>query len=114
MSPYKFKGPGGAGAAEPWVHVVPMPDGFRGKHRGHTRATGEAYGEEAGRVMARAGQGLAAFFVESLLSCGGQIVLPPGYLETTFAQVRAAGGLAVVDEVKVGFGRVGSHFWGFQ
>jgi 4-aminobutyrate aminotransferase-like enzyme len=114
MSPYKFKGPGGAGVAEPWVHVVPMPDSYRGGHRGHTRATGEAYGADAGRVIAHAGENLAAFFVESLLSCGGQIVLPPGYLETTFAHVRAAGALAVVDEVQVGFGRVGSHFWGFQ
>jgi 4-aminobutyrate aminotransferase-like enzyme len=52
--------------------------------------------------------------VESLLSCGGQIVPPPGYLATAFRAVRDAGALAVVDEVQVGFGRVGSHFWGFE
>jgi len=57
---------------------------------------------------------VAAFFVESLLSCGGQIVLPPGYLDAAFARVRAAGGVCVVDEVQVGFGRVGDAFWGFQ
>jgi len=28
--------------------------------------------------------------------------------------VRAAGGVAIADEVQVGFGRVGSHLWGFQ
>ncbi|HUF46950.1 MAG TPA: aminotransferase class III-fold pyridoxal phosphate-dependent enzyme [Vicinamibacterales bacterium] len=113
-SPYKFMGPGGSGVAEPWVHVVPMPDGYRGVHRGATRATGVAYGDEVGRVLAAAPAPVAAFLTESLMSCGGQIVPPPGYLETAFAHVRRAGGLCIVDEVQTGFGRVGSHFWGFE
>ncbi|MFN2105653.1 MAG: aminotransferase class III-fold pyridoxal phosphate-dependent enzyme, partial [Candidatus Promineifilaceae bacterium] len=48
------------------------------------------------------------------LGCGGQIVLPDGYLQEAFAHVRAAGGVCIADEVQVGFGRVGSHFWGFE
>ena len=32
ISPYKFNGPGGSGKP-PWVHVVPMPDVYRGEHR---------------------------------------------------------------------------------
>jgi len=48
------------------------------------------------------------------LGCGGQIVLPDGYLPEAFAHVRAAGGVCIADEVQVGFGRVGSHFWGFE
>ena len=51
---------------------------------------------------------------ESVLGCGGQIVLPEGYLQEAFAHVRAAGGVCIVDEVQVGFGRVGSHFWAFE
>ena len=31
-SPYKFNGPGGAGRP-PWVHVVPVPDVYRGAYR---------------------------------------------------------------------------------
>src|SRR5687768_6220442 len=31
-----------------------------------------------------------------------------------FTHVRKAGGVCIVDEVQVGFGRVGSHFWGFE
>jgi len=54
------------------------------------------------------------FIGESILSCGGQIVLPEHYLENVFKTVRAAGGLCIMDEVQVGFGRVGSHFWGFE
>jgi 4-aminobutyrate aminotransferase-like enzyme/Ser/Thr protein kinase RdoA (MazF antagonist) len=56
----------------------------------------------------------AAFFAESLQGCGGQLVYPSGYLSTAFAAVRAAGGVCVADEVQVGFGRVGEHFWGFE
>ena len=28
--------------------------------------------------------------------------------------MRAAGGLCVADEVQIGFGRIGEHFWGFE
>jgi hypothetical protein len=62
----------------------------------------------------RAGGGLSAFICESILSCGGQIVLPEGYLPEVYRQVRAAGGVCIADEVQVGFGRVGSHFWAFE
>ncbi len=32
----------------------------------------------------------------------------------TFEHVREVGGVCVADEVQVGFGRVGTHFWGFE
>lgn len=113
-SPYKFMGPGGAGRPEPWVHVVPLPDGYRGTHRGSDRATGVAYGEDAADVIAKAGRPIAGFITESLPSCGGQIVPPPGWLDTAFGHVRKAGGVCIADEVQVGFGRVGTHFWAFE
>ena len=47
-------------------------------------------------------------------SVGGQIVFPPGYLADAYARVRAAGGVCIADEVQVGFGRLGTHFWGFE
>lgn len=31
-----------------------------------------------------------------------------------FRYVRGAGGVFIADEVQVGFGRVGKHFWSFQ
>ena len=114
MSPYKFNGPGGTGVPRPWVHVAPCPDGFRGGYRGSDRATGEAYGDAVGEVLRRASASVAAFFAEPLMSCAGQIVPPDGYFETAFHHVRGAGGVCVIDEVQTGFGRVGSHFWGFE
>ena len=56
----------------------------------------------------------AAFIVESLICCGGQVVLPDGYLQEMHRIVRGAGGLAIADEVQTGFGRVGSHMWAFE
>ena len=31
-----------------------------------------------------------------------------------YDEVRAAGGVCIADEVQIGFGRVGAHFWGFE
>jgi len=42
------------------------------------------------------------------------VVFPPGYLAEVYRHVRAAGGVCIADEVQVGFGRLGTHFWGFE
>jgi 4-aminobutyrate aminotransferase-like enzyme len=113
LSPYKYDGAGGEGR-RPHVHEVPMPDPYRGALHGPD--AGERHAEAVARAAeeARAGGGLAAFFCESMFGCGGQVDPPPGYLTAAFEHVRAAGGLCVADEVQVGFGRVGSHFWAFE
>jgi 4-aminobutyrate aminotransferase-like enzyme len=59
-------------------------------------------------------RGVAAFIAESVLGCGGQIVLPDNYFAEAYRHVRAAGGVCIADEVQVGFGRVGTHWWGFE
>jgi 4-aminobutyrate aminotransferase-like enzyme len=69
---------------------------------------------EATSEVQSTGNKLAAFFCESLMGCAGQIVLPDNYLEHAFEHVRNAGGVCVADEIQVGFGRVGTHFWGFE
>jgi len=116
LSPYKFDGPGGAGPG-PGVHKVAMPDPYRGAYRG--------YGEEAGRRYAADAAGLidaltasghqpAAFLSEAIVSGGGQVEPPAGYLARVYAAVRDAGGVCIADEVQIGFGRMGTHFWGFE
>jgi len=115
ISPYKFDGPGGKGAP-PTTHVALMPDPYRGKYTGTGRETGVAYANHVQQLITTLqGQGneVASFITESVLGCGGQIVLPDGYLAAAYDHVHAAGGLCIADEVQVGFGRVGSHFWGF-
>jgi len=91
-----------------------MPDVYRGPHRGDD--AGIRYAEAVSNAAQDAEEngGVAAFFCESAVSCGGQIILPPGYLHEAYAAVRAAGGVCVADEVQTGFGRAGSHFWMFE
>lgn len=116
VSPYKFNGPGGTGAP-PWVHTVPIPDTYRGPFRADDPQAGLRYAqavrEAVGRIR-QAGRRPAAFLCESLPSSAGQIVLPPGYLTEAYRHLRAAGGVCIADEVQVGVGRVGTHWWGFQ
>ncbi len=115
ISPYKHAGPGGAGAPA-HVHVVPMPDAYRGRYCGDPQAAEKFAGHvaEAAQRAAAEGHPVGAFMAESLLSCGGQVVLPGGYLAAAYRYARAAGAVCIADEVQVGFGRVGSHFWGFE
>ncbi len=116
ISSYKFDGPGGKGAKQ-GVHITPMPDAYRGLYRGNTAATGKQYADHLGLIAGEvrdAGRGVAAFICESVISCGGQVTLPMGYLSNAAAQVRAAGGLYIADEVQTGCGRHGAHFWAFQ
>ena len=116
ISPYKFDGPGGRGR-KPWVHVAPLADDYRGRYRRDDHAAGEKYADHVREIVSSLrsdGRGLAAFIAETLPSVGGQIVFPPGYLAQAFAFVREAGGVCIADEVQVGFGRLGTHFWGFE
>ncbi len=115
VSPYKFKGKGGSGKST-HVEVLPMPDTYRGLHQKNLDNVGELYAEHAVEKIASLNQrgGLAAFIGETILSCGGQIEPPPGYLKSVYEKVRASGGICIADEVQTGFGRMGSHFWAFE
>ncbi|SVB89639.1 uncharacterized protein METZ01_LOCUS242493, partial [marine metagenome] len=116
LSPYKFDGPGGQGIP-PRVHRTMMPDPYRGRYKGYGAAAGTEYGQEVqhaiDQIHQQAGY-VCGFIAESLLGCGGQIVMPDGYLKEAYARVRDAGGVCIADEVQVGFGRAGSHYWGFE
>src|SRR5207248_10058825 len=57
---------------------------------------------------------VAAFIAESIQGVGGCVVFPDGYLKNAYEHVRAAGGICIADEVQAGFGRTGTHFWGFE
>jgi 4-aminobutyrate aminotransferase-like enzyme/Ser/Thr protein kinase RdoA (MazF antagonist) len=115
ISPYKFDGPGGRGR-KPWVHVAPLPDDYRGPFKRDDPEAGKKYAAAVGRLTGEAAAtgGPAAFIAETLPSVAGQIVLPRGYLAEAYRLVRAAGGVCIADEVQVGFGRLGTHFWGFE
>ena len=114
ISPYKHNAPGGEGPPD-FVYSIPLPDSFRGIYRGDN-CTAD-YVNEVKKVIYKindSSKTLSAFFVEALMGCGGQIVLPEGFLKKSFELVRKSGGLCIADEVQIGFGRMGTDFWGFE
>lgn len=57
---------------------------------------------------------IAGFIAETIQGVGGAVELAPGYLKLVYDIVRKAGGVCIADEVQTGFGRTGSHYWGFE
>lgn len=116
LSPYKFDSKGGSGQ-QPYIHKAMSPDLYRGNYRYDDADAGQKYATDVENIiqgLSKKGTGIAAFICETLLGVGGQIPLPDGYLKAVYHHVRAAGGLCIADEVQVGFGRIGEHFWGFE
>lgn len=97
-----------------WVHTVDAPNTYRGKYRGteSSRYADEAVAEV--ERLAAAGTPVGAFIAETFYGNAGGIALPNGYLDAVYGAVRKHGGLAVADEVQVGYGRLGEWFWGFE
>jgi 4-aminobutyrate aminotransferase-like enzyme len=99
----------------PWVHTVLAPNTFRGRFRGPD--TGPRYVENVRQVIGeavRSGRAPAAFVCEAVYGNAGGVPLPDGYLRGAYEAVREVGGLCIADEVQVGYGRLGRHFWGFE
>ena len=118
-SHYKFARPAAKGGFAPPddVHVVPLPDPYRGGFTPDDAGAAECYAAHVERVCAELtarGRRVSAMLAEPLIGCGGQVVPPPGWLARSFEHVRAAGGVCIADEVQVGFGRVGTHWWAFE
>jgi 4-aminobutyrate aminotransferase-like enzyme len=40
--------------------------------------------------------------------------MPDGYLAGAYEEIRSRGGVSIADEVQVGYGRLGHHFWGVE
>ncbi len=116
LSPYKYKRKGGKGRPD-HVFEATIPDSYRAPESWplaeHGRRFAESIAEQIEKMKAQ-GRAPAFFIAESIPSVAGQVFLPEGYLREVYAMVRAAGGVCIADEVQVGFGRVGSHWWAFE
>jgi alanine-glyoxylate transaminase/(R)-3-amino-2-methylpropionate-pyruvate transaminase len=107
---WKFNVPHGFGVQ----HTV-LPDTYRGPHGKDDPEAGRKYADDVKSLIQFGSSGtLAGFIAESVQGVGGTVVYPDGYLRHAYGHVRAAGGLCIADEVQTGFGRTGTHFWGFE
>jgi alanine-glyoxylate transaminase/(R)-3-amino-2-methylpropionate-pyruvate transaminase len=97
------------------VHHAIAADPYRGLWGRDDPDAGKKYADDVKEVLnfATSGQ-VAAFIAESIQGVGGCVVFPDGYLKHVYEHVRAAGGLCIADEVQAGFGRTGTHYWGFE
>jgi alanine-glyoxylate transaminase/(R)-3-amino-2-methylpropionate-pyruvate transaminase len=97
------------------VHHAIAADPYRGLWGHADPEAGRKYADDVKEVLnfATSGQ-VAAFIAESIQGVGGCIVFPDGYLKHVYEHVRGAGGLCIADEVQAGFGRTGTHYWGFE
>jgi len=109
-STWKFNVPHSFG-----VHHALAPDTYRGPWGSDDPQAGEKYAGDVKSVLQFATSGkVAAFIAESIQGVGGAVVFPDGYLARAYEHVRAAGGVCIADEVQAGFGRTGTHYWGFE
>lgn len=97
------------------VHHAMAPDPYRGLWGRDDVDAGKKYAADVKELIdfATSGQ-VAAFIAESIQGVGGCVVFPDGYLKHAYEHVRAAGGICIADEVQTGFGRTGTHYWGFE
>src|ERR1700731_1257194 len=97
------------------VHHAIAPDPYRGLYGYDDPQAGRKYADDVLNVIQYANPGrIAGFIAESIQGVGGVVVFPDGYLEHAYEHVRGAGGVCIADEVQAGFGRTGTHYWGFE
>ena len=113
ISPYKYKGLGGFNPP-PYVHEIPTPNLYKGLYKGITSI------EKCLETFTKCAKKLSTdgfkptFIFESFMGCGGQIPLPASFLKNACEIIHDLGGICIADEIQVGFGRIGKHFWGFN
>ena len=109
-STWKFNVPHSFG-----VHHAIAPYPYRGTYGYDDPEAGRKYADDVKQVIDYTTPGkVAGFIAESIQGVGGFVVFPDGYLQHAYAHVRAAGGVCIADEVQTGFGRTGTHYWGFE
>ncbi len=107
---------GGLDSLPRWVRTVAAPDPYRTDTRGHG-SLGDWFAAQVRAAiddLEDSGVGFAALVVDSVFASDGIFTDPVGFLAPARRVVAEAGGVYVADEVQPGFGRTGSHMWGFE
>ncbi len=98
----------GVGPLMPGAFGIPAPNAYRPRFQG---VDWRQELDDSFDLLDRQCTGnLAAFIAEPILSSGGVLDLPPGYLNALQAHCRARGMLLILDEAQTGIGRTGKMF----
>ncbi len=102
----------GYGPAAVGSLAIPAPNGYRPRFRTPDGAPDWRTELDDAFVLvdAQSTGSLAAFIAEPILSSGGILELPPGYLVALQQKCRERGMLLIVDEAQTGLGRTGDMF----
>jgi len=109
LSTWKAPVPQGFG-----FHHAMNPDPYRGPFAGDPDCATKYANDVRDVINYATGGRVAGFIAEYIQGVGGSVQLPDGYLKQAYEHVRKAGGLCISDEVQTGFGRLGTHYWGFE
>jgi len=105
----------GYGPAAAGSFVIPAPNSYRPRFRNPDGSNDwQAELDDAFELIDRQSTGgLAAFIAEPILSSGGILELPLGYLAALKRKCEERGMLLILDEAQTGVGRTG-HMFAFQ
>uniref|UniRef100_A0A3Q1GSE1 Alanine--glyoxylate aminotransferase 2, mitochondrial n=1 Tax=Acanthochromis polyacanthus TaxID=80966 RepID=A0A3Q1GSE1_9TELE len=111
MCPDVFRGPwGGSHCRDSPVQTIRQCSCVQGQCMANEHYIGQLKETFAASVPSR----VAGFFGEPIQGMGGAVQYPKNYFKEAYKLVREKGGVCIADEVQTGFGRTGTHFWGFQ
>lgn len=113
LSPFRWP----KGYVPSHIGCLENPDTYRGRFGLDDLDAGQKYAEDVDRKVAdleAKGHQLASSVICTAFCTNGMPDLPPGYYANVAERTRAHGGLVIADEVQYGFGRPGSHFWGYE
>jgi 4-aminobutyrate aminotransferase-like enzyme/Ser/Thr protein kinase RdoA (MazF antagonist) len=113
ISHYKYTSKGGTGLSENIIEAT-IPDTYRGLYKNNNGEAGQQYAGDLIKKIKQSEGEIAGFITEPIVGCGGQVPLAKDYLKLVYKSIREQGGVCISDEVQTGFGRLGSHFWGYE
>lgn len=101
----------GHGPSLPDVHAIPAPYAYRSPIPAESDDWWVPLLDISFEILDRQCPGnLAAVIAEPLISAGGVIELPPGYLKEMQARLHARGALLILDEAQTGLGKLGTLY----
>jgi len=116
ISAYKFNGPGGRGIGYD-ANLIHVPDLYRNPSLEDPLLSAGVFKDLlrlSWEELVSEGVQCAGIIHETILSCGGQLVLPPHFFKELYEEAREIGMLMIADEVQTGLGRLGKSWWAFE